>query len=318
MADEASTGGVKRKRGGQRQRLARAAAEDAAPETDSKLSEYLLDQVAWGYMSPQQVQQIADLAHCDVQAALATERVPNNLVPLANAGTRGAHPNKCYADVMKAATKSSDVHVSNPVLVSLPFRKPVGERLQAVLLPHQLFSDIYHHHPATWEQCILGQPGDLERFWELTSGHPAVTPGMKARRDLTHRCIPLSLHGDGAPLVSRGKAWQQQMTDFSWYSLLGRGNTGDLLYLIWGMFDKLCLGDQEPESTLGSFFALLKWSFEALWRGKWPDRDHLGVKTLGCTAQSETKVYMKGSALKGFDFFLVEFRGFKYRFFHFF
>ncbi|CAE7455354.1 hypothetical protein AK812_SmicGene15091 [Symbiodinium microadriaticum] len=198
MADEASTGGVKRKRGGQRQRLARAAAEDAAPETDSKLSEYLLDQVAWGYMSPQQVQQIADLAHCDVQAALATERVPNNLVPLANAGTRGAHPNKCYADVMKAATKSSDVHVSNPVLVSLPFRKPVGERLQAVLLPHQLFSDIYHHHPATWEQCILGQPGDLERFWELTSG--------------------------------------------------------DLLYLIWGMFDKLHCGEEngQTETTWGS------------------------------------------------------------------
>ncbi|CAE7290420.1 unnamed protein product [Symbiodinium sp. CCMP2592] len=193
MEASASTG-VKRKRGGQQQRIARAAAEDVAKETDSKLSDYLVDQMSWGYMSPQQVQRIADLAHCDVQAALSTERVPNNLESLANAGTRGQHANKCYGDVMKAATRSSELHVSAPMLVSIPFRHPVGNRMQAMLLPHQLFSDIYHHHRATWEQCILGPPGDLQRY---------------------------------------------------------TGNEShEVLYLIWGMFDKLHSGEENGQTVI--------------------------------------------------------------------
>ncbi|CAE7257207.1 unnamed protein product [Symbiodinium sp. CCMP2592] len=248
--EASASSGVKRKRGGQQQRIARAAAEDVAKETDSKLSDYLVDQMSWGYMSPQQVQRIADLAHCDVQAALSSERVPNNLESLANAGTRGQHANKCYGDVMKAATRSSELHVSAPMLVSIPFRHPVGNRMQAMLLPHQLFSDIYHHHRATWEQCILGPPGDLQQFWSVTSSHPAVTPAMKARKDLADRCVPLCLHGDGVPLTGRGKAWQQLMTDFSWYSLIGRGNTSEVLYLIWGMFDKLHSGEENGQTVI--------------------------------------------------------------------
>lgn len=62
---------------------------------------------------------------------------------------------------------------------------------------------------------------------------------------------------------------------FSFYSLVGEGWTQDLLFYIWSIYDKLILGN------LSQFFSVLKWSFLALYHGKWPDRDHAGKLFLG-------------------------------------
>ena len=32
------------------------------------------------------------------------------------------------------------------------------------------------------------------------------------------------------------------MTQFSWYSLVGQGATRELLFWVWGMYDRLCTG----------------------------------------------------------------------------
>ncbi|CAJ1345031.1 unnamed protein product [Effrenium voratum] len=54
---------------------------------------------AWGDFSPQCVQKIAALACADMQAAREGRSFPD-LEQLASLGTSGAHPNKCYADLM--------------------------------------------------------------------------------------------------------------------------------------------------------------------------------------------------------------------------
>ena len=93
-------------------------------------------------------------------------------------------------------------------------------------------------------------------------------------------CIALAMHGDGVPITGIGKGWAKTQTIWSWYSLTGIGHTGDMLFYIWAMYDKLCVGDLENE-TLATFFAILHWSLLALYHGKWPSEDYLGNKRLG-------------------------------------
>ena len=62
---------LKRRRGGIRQRLDDFA-ESTKPALDSGLANFLLEQFAWGYMSPQLVQQIALLAVKDINNVVST------------------------------------------------------------------------------------------------------------------------------------------------------------------------------------------------------------------------------------------------------
>ena len=84
-----------RRTGGQRQRLEaddsirRTEAEERASE---RLSEYLKRQWAWGHISPQTVQAIANHAIGDMKACGSTD-LPPLLAKFAALGTNGQHPN---------------------------------------------------------------------------------------------------------------------------------------------------------------------------------------------------------------------------------
>ena len=65
------------------------------------------------------------------------------------------------------------------------------------------------------------------------------------------------------------------MTLFSWYSLVGQGSTREILFWIYGMYDRLILGSVN-EGTRAKFFQVLCWSLKALMAGEWPHRDHEG------------------------------------------
>ena len=146
------------------------------------------------------------------------------------------------------------------------------------------FSAIYNHYPDTWSKSILpdSDTKNMEKFWATVDGHPSLTHHIRDRANYKTTLIPLALHGDGVPLTGRGKVWQQGFTNFSFFSLLGQGNTGELLFYIWGLFDKLKYMEHEANSTLTRAFRILRWSFQALFDGVWPDRNHLGQLLLVC------------------------------------
>ncbi|CAE7229569.1 unnamed protein product [Symbiodinium sp. CCMP2456] len=117
---------------------------------------------------------------------------------------------------------------------------------------------------------------NLENFWSAVDGHPSLTHHIRSKPGYKRTLVPLGLHGDGVPLTGRGKVWQQGFTNFSFFSLVGQGNTGELLFYIWGLFEKLKYLEHEANSTLTRAFAILRWSFQALFEGVWPSRNHLG------------------------------------------
>ena len=265
--------------GGQRQRLARAEAEAAPAMVQSALTIYLLDRMAWGFLSPQEVQTLAAHAKTDTEASMTSPQPLADLTKLASAGSYGAHPNKCFASTR--TTAAADVRLPKPTLIRVPFKAPVNEAVQAMHLPHELFAAIHDHYPDTWSRSILPDTQSLESFWDSVEGHPSLTHHITNKPDYKRYLIPLALHGDGVPLTGRGKAWQQGFTNFSFYSLVGLGSTSELLFYIWGLFDKLKHLEHEASSTLTRAFVLLRWSFQALFEGRWPSRDHMGNLLFG-------------------------------------
>ena len=101
-----------------------------------------------------------------------------------------------------------------------------------MLLPHVLFSAIYHAYKAAWQKIILLSEERLQGFWQLQAQHPALEghPVLNSTPDLRNKMLPLALHGDGTPVIGIGKIWSRQLTIFSFNSLLGRGVTKEKLF----------------------------------------------------------------------------------------
>ena len=63
---------------------------------------------------------------------------------------------------------------------------------------------------------------------------------------------------------------------FSWCSILANGlggRTQDIMMYVWGVFEKFAVSAHAGSvRTLGTFFIILKWTFEAMYYGKWPHR----------------------------------------------
>ena len=101
-------------------------------------------------------------------------------------------------------------------------------------------------------------------------GHP-----VQDRHGWERLCIPLGVHGDGVPVVGIGKAWSKVLNVWSWFSLIGVGNTRSKMFYTFSCFDKISIPGF-PNGTLGPAFKLLHWSFYWLYQGVWPDRDANG------------------------------------------
>ena len=89
---------LKRKRGGIRQRLD-GFAESTKPALESGLANFLLEQFAWGYMSPQLVQQIALLAVKDINNVVSTGGYLKDLEQLSRIGGQGGLANNMRRDL---------------------------------------------------------------------------------------------------------------------------------------------------------------------------------------------------------------------------
>ena len=149
-----------------------------------------------------------------------------------------------------------------------------------MLLPHELFSVIYHSYKAVWSKTVAPSVDTVKKFWHAVRLHPQMQDHpMKAKPSWNERTVPIAVHGDGVPIVGVGKAWSRMMTHYSWYSLIGQGKTSSMLMWIWAFYDRLKVGDV-THGTLHEFYKILHWSFLCLAEGKWPSHDPYGKAQL--------------------------------------
>ena len=272
MDDAAGPGPAKRRRGGLRQRLVATERGEEPENRQSFLADSLLEKWSWGQLSPQDVQLLASMA-CRDMAHLGT-RPPPDLSFLASLGTDGKHKNNMHKQLLQWGNQKC-ADMAKPYMCRLVFKEPYNSQLQALLLPHEMFSCLYHDYHKSFKQVMLPSDDLLTSFWSLQKKHPACStvadiPGFKKQM------VPLAFHGDGTPVVGVGKIWSRQLTILSFNSLLGSGSTKDMQLPIFNYFDETM-----GQETLDQVWEVLAWSLTWLRKGLWPDRNHKGKLQLG-------------------------------------
>lgn len=268
------------RRGGLRQRLHRQDLRCEVQNHQSALCNLLLELFAWGEMDAQLCQKIAHAAFRDACDMKELRTNLKDLERVATIGCTGVYPNKCFSELMSRIP--FDVKLPLPFVEKIPFKKPLNLLPQAILLPHELFSSIWEWYPNTWKKHILPSTDRLREFWRTNQFHPSMAShSLKTRENFQSRAIPFSFHGDDVPITGVGKAWCALMTTFSMCSMVAKGETRDMQFMIYGVFERLRVKDPDPsKDTLGVFFSILSWSLRWLYLGQWPDRDWKGVKPL--------------------------------------
>lgn len=157
-----------------------------------------------------------------------------------------------------------------------------GVPVKSLLLPHEMFAYFFQKAGA-WQSCILPDATKLTSFWTNFEGHPCFQDHpLRSIPDYKSSTIPIAMHGDECPVLGVGKIWCKCVLFFSWFSLMavaaGQGFQKAHIYT-WGVWEKFCIQSQ-PEllGTMDTFFAIMKWSFESMFNGKWPSHDWRGVR----------------------------------------
>ena len=100
----------------------------------------------------------------------------------------------------------------------------VAERVQAIVLPHKQFANLYHKHPDRWKELICPSQEVIKDFWENMADHPLMisTPLKTREGGYMSNCVPIRIHGDDVPVVGVGKCWQKMASVFSWRSPISK------------------------------------------------------------------------------------------------
>ena len=221
--------------------------------------------VLWGQMSPQLLQTLMGHMVADLELYDQDLLDVQSIKKMARLGTYGRYPNNVWTEFknLLPTPKLPKLHY-----FWLPMRHNVLGRFWKqvpMLLPHELFSAIYHHYPAMWKKIVYPGQEVCKKFWKAVEGseqfkqHP-----VRSRRDYSTKCIPLKMHGDGTPVTGLGKGWGKLVDIFTVCSMLAYGPTILQHLMICCIFQHL-LSVQAGHHTMATFYRKFIWSFQCLW-----------------------------------------------------
>lgn len=267
----------KRRKGGQQQRLAKVEREH---ESSSALYALLMTWLAKGILSGVQVHQLAVAAKKDIAGAVEGLQY-NDLAKLAQL----LHGKNLVKSVHALMARVSPL--PSPLQVPLPYKDGLHDAY--ILLPHEIFAYMLEHQKV-WKAKFLADPTRLKDFWKSMQGHPALHKHpLLDRPGYENWCVPISIHGDEVPCYGIGKIWSRSALSFSWCSIaqnfLG-GACSQIMLYIFALFEKfVCPSTDQMAGTMETFFKVLSWSLNAMWEGKWPEKDWTGKSFVANTVE---------------------------------
>ena len=162
--------------------------------------------------------QVFSMAAADVQMLGGV--VPETYWKLASLGASGGAPQNAHRDLLTTLGTQKEVSVE----VELPFTS--NTRLgylhvqQQLLLPHRMFAHLYTKHQEVFKTFVLGGQDNTEEFWAAIQGSDHYNHHWVKDENMKGLVVPLGLHGDGVPVVGRGKSWSKSLEIYSWSSLV--------------------------------------------------------------------------------------------------
>ena len=257
---------AKRLRGGYLQRLGKGGrGQKGAAPAKSKLASELLRLWSWGAMSAPLVQKLA--------AAAAEDGLHHpQLTKVARIGGSGKYAGNMHRDLLLVAAESAMLGDSiSTIPLNLKVKQNVTREVPVqFLLPHKLFSNLFHCLHSSFVTSVLGGSEDnAQKFWAEMQNHPIV----QARPQLQHpeawsKMVPIGIHGDGVGYMAR-MAGGKSLDCLSWTSLLSKGSTEATTFLMF-LIVKSVVKDSGVGQTWSKAWKVLNWSLDALEQGTWP------------------------------------------------
>ena len=192
-----------------------ASSSAAAPPAPSFLVQMLLYSWSWGFISLVFMQKVCAASVKDFEQCGATP--PRDLLFFSRLGASGAYPGNMHKEAKRFLQESK---LGLPVYVMMPMKVTTNAWkmfTQAIIMPHIVFSNIYHHYKDAWRKHIVQGTESIELFWQPMRNHPIMPIVQQREGGFMTSLIPLSMHGDDVPTVGVGKAWQKLITVFSWF-----------------------------------------------------------------------------------------------------
>ena len=181
------------------------------PPYRSKLAQYLVFNVMWGFMSSVAAQKIADLAKADGATG-------GGLIDVAPLGATGRWKQNTFRELVWRLQPSRIMSAFK--LIDVPMLatdlKEVVQETTYMLYPHLLLAAIYRYHPAEFLRRLCGNDFEnITRFWTSQEQHPLFAD-HPMHEDTEHNRkyplrkfgIPIRFHGDGVTSIACGKFGQ--------------------------------------------------------------------------------------------------------------
>lgn len=167
-----------------RERGEEASSSAASAIQKSHLGKWLLEELAWGGLSANQVQKISDLVVQDFESSKVVP--PQDLVDYAALGMSGKFPNNIWRDLQR---KLGENHypVLKPLEIPLKVAKDYRKAIVPILWPHEVFAAVYKHYKEEFKVIMTGDVGGCESFWrqvrhtDLFAQHP-ISSGLRDLR----------------------------------------------------------------------------------------------------------------------------------------
>ena len=160
---------------------------------------------------------------------------------------------------------------------SLKKRVPYQDVDLNFLLPHKLFSGLYHVlHDSFVSSLLGGSAGNTARFWRQMQKHPFVLARPHLQNEAAvAKVVPIALHGDGVNYMQR-KAGSKSLEVLSWSSLLSSTGATKHTNFIMFLIVKSIVKDEGVGQTWPKVWRVLCWSLQALSSGFWPMANYDG------------------------------------------
>ena len=255
---------------GHRQRAKRS----RPPNLESSLANFLVQSWAWGDISPQLMHKCALHALIDVEAALRRQQDHRHqaidpefadLTNLKNLGGGGIYSNNMHAQLLR---KLSPTRMPPLGAMELPIRanSVAGFQLKPtkVLHPHQLSKAIRDNYPRAFVKRLCPGTAALQKFWDIQDGNPQfANHPMKQVADWKTKAIPITLHGDGLPVVGVGKPSTKSLELLSLCSLFGTRSTVQFNFYSFSIFKDSC-SSKFGGNTFAKVWRTFAWSLSWL------------------------------------------------------
>ena len=264
--------------GGANQRLQQLQDEEHIGEEEpqpTQLARLLTQKWGWGKISAPEVQQIA---HAASEDGLRMAEVQQ----LASIGGWGSRPGNMQRDLLGHLGHIPLSNSSCMVDLKLKVKGTTwADTSCTLLLPHKLFSNLYHAKPKAFlEYMFGGDASNIQTFWTKFKEHPLLTsrPALQNRPDLLTGVVPLGFHGDGVQYMQVHRAGGKGLDVLSWSSMLSKGHTRFSNWLLF-LVVKSVVKTSGIDKTCPKIWKILAWSFDALPEANGPRPTGMGTSS---------------------------------------